>query len=92
MPKKLFDEEDEEIGEDRDVGPCKNCQFFDIDRTDEEAGDDALASCLHPDMEEYELTVSGDSGCNLFEPYEGAEDEDDEEEEEDDEEEEEEEY
>jgi len=93
MAKKPYDEDEEEVEVEESgagVGPCKNCQFFDIDRTDVEVEDDVLANCIHPDLEEYELTVSGDSGCNLFEPYEGAED--DEEEEEEDEEEEEEEY
>jgi hypothetical protein len=91
MPKKMYDEDEEEEAEseEQSVGPCKNCQFFDIDRTDDEAGDDVLAPCLHPDLEEYELVVSGDSGCNLFEPYEGGDEEEEEEEEEDEEEEEE---
>lgn len=88
MPKKMYDEEDEEEEEEREVGPCRNCQFFDIDRDDEEAGDETLAPCLHPDLEEYDLMVSGDSGCNLFEPYEGAEEEEEEEEDEEEEEEE----
>jgi hypothetical protein len=92
MPKKMYDEEDEEEEEgEREVGPCRNCQFFDIDRDDEEASDEVLAACLHPDLEEYDLVVSGDSGCNLFEPYEGA-DEDEDEEEDEEEEDEEEEY
>ena len=76
------DEEEEEEEEDRQVGPCKECQFFDVDRDDEDVSDDTLAPCIHPDLEEYELTVSGDSGCNQFEPYEADEDEDEEEEEE----------
>ncbi len=83
MPKKIYDEEDEDESlEGQDVGPCKNCQFFDVDRTEEEATDDMVVKCLHPDLEEYELVVSGDSGCNLFEPYEDEEDEDEEDEEE----------
>lgn len=89
--RKLYDEEDDEEEDERDVGPCKDCQYFDVDRDEEDASDETLAPCIHPDLEEYDLMVSGDSGCNLFEPYEGDED-DDEEEEEEDEEEEEEEY
>lgn len=85
--RKPYDEDEEE--EEREVGPCRDCQFFDIDRDDDEVTDDTLAPCIHPDLEEYELTVSGDSGCNLFEPYEGEEDEEDEEEEEEEEDEEE---
>jgi hypothetical protein len=77
------DEEEEEEEEERQVGPCKDCQYFDVDREDEEVSDDTLAPCIHPDLEEYELTVSGDSGCNQFEPYEeGDEDDDDEDDEE----------
>jgi hypothetical protein len=89
MPRgrKPFDEEEEEE-EERQAGPCKGCQYFDVDRDEEDITDETLASCIHPDLEEYELTVSGDSGCNLFEPYEADEDEEeaeeDEEEEEDD--------
>lgn len=49
------------------IGKCKKCQFFDVEREEEEATDETLAPCLHPDMEEFELLVSGDSGCNLFE-------------------------
>ena len=76
------DEEEEEEEEDRQVGPCKECQYFDVDRDDEDVSDDTLAPCIHPDLEEYELTVSGDSGCNQYEPYEADDDEEDEEEEE----------
>lgn len=83
MPKKMYDEEQEEEEDERDVGPCKNCQFFDVDRNDEDASDDTLAPCLHPDLEEYNLMVSGDSGCNLFEPYEEDEEEEEDEDEDD---------
>lgn len=76
------EEEEEEEEEERQVGPCKDCQYFDVDRDDEDVSDDTLAPCIHPDLEEYELTVSGDSGCNQFEPYEEDEDEEEEEEEE----------
>ncbi|MGI8906679.1 MAG: hypothetical protein ACR2IE_09340 [Candidatus Sumerlaeaceae bacterium] len=92
MAKKPYDEEDDEVEEEREVGPCRNCQFFDVDRDDEDATDDTLAPCLHPDLEEYDLMVSGDSGCNLFEPYEGADEDEEDEDEDEEEEEEEEEY
>jgi hypothetical protein len=88
MPRgrKPYEEEAEEE-EDRPVGPCKDCQYFDVDRDEEDITDETLAACIHPDLEEYDLTVSGDSGCNLFEAYEADEedDEDDVEEEEEDE-------
>ena len=87
--RKVYDEdEDEEKGDvERAAGRCKDCQFFDIDHNDEDLTDESLAPCIHPDLEEYDLTVSGDSGCNLFEPWDG-EDEDDEEDDEEEEEEE----
>ena len=58
-----------EVEDDRawNIGKCQKCQFFDIDREIEPATDETIAPCLHPDMEEFELVVSGDSGCNLFE-------------------------
>jgi len=49
------------------IGKCKKCQYFDVERELEQPTDETLAPCLHPDMEEFELIVSGDSGCNLFE-------------------------
>lgn len=89
--KKAYDEEDEAESEEQAIGPCRDCQYYDVDREDdEEVGDDTIAGCLHPDLEEYQLRVSGDSGCNLFEPY--SEDYDDEEEDEEEEEDDEEEY
>lgn len=73
-------DQDEEFGveDDREynIGKCQKCQYFDVDRDEEEASDETLAPCLHPDMEEFELVVSGDSGCNLFEVCEDLDDED----------------
>lgn len=60
------------------IGKCKKCQYFDVERSEEVATDETLAPCLHPDMEEFELVVSGDSGCNLFELSEDLDDEIDE--------------
>lgn len=64
---------------DQNIGKCKKCQYFDVQRDIEEATDDTLAPCLHPDMEEFELLVSGDSGCNLFELAEDLDDDESEE-------------
>ena len=63
------DTELEDIAENRawNIGKCQKCQFFDVEREEETPTDETLAPCLHPDMEEFELVVSGDSGCNLFE-------------------------
>ena len=74
-----FDDLPEDISdEDRaqNIGKCKKCQYFDVEREKEAATDETLAPCLHPDMEEFELIVSGDSGCNLFEMCEDLDDED----------------
>jgi len=79
-----MDEEDDlTLGdvEQPEVGPCQKCQFFDVDRHGELVDEETLAPCLHPDLEEFELVVSGDSGCNLFEPWDGADDEDEDDEE-----------
>jgi hypothetical protein len=60
------------------IGKCQKCQYFDVEREEEEASEETLAPCLHPDMEEFELVVSGDSGCNLFEMCEDLDYDDDE--------------
>lgn len=60
-----YDEDDAE-------GPqstCKDCRYFDADRDSVRPSDDVLCMCIHPDLEEYELFVSGDSGCSLFEAF-----------------------
>ncbi|MCX7018234.1 MAG: hypothetical protein WCK47_09200 [bacterium] len=77
---KPYDAEEDEDKEERDIGLCKDCQHFDIDREEDEIADDAHAPCLHPDLEEYELVVSGDCSCNLFELYEGEDDDEEDEE------------
>lgn len=71
----LAEEETEERAA-RNIGKCKKCLFFDVEREKEMATDDTLAPCLHPDLEEFELIVSGDSGCNLFEIADELPDED----------------
>jgi hypothetical protein len=72
-----FDELPSEAADDdraQNIGKCKKCQYFDVEREKEPATDETLAPCLHPDMEEFELIVSGDSGCNLFEMCEDLDD------------------
>ena len=61
----------------QNIGKCKKCLYFDVEREKENATDETLAPCLHPDMEEFELIVSGDSGCNLFEMGEDLDEDDD---------------
>lgn len=85
MPKgrKHYEEEDDETLESEELrNVCKDCAYFDVDP--EDATEETIAPCIHPDLEEFELMVSGDSSCNLFEPRdedEGEYDEDEEEEE-----------
>ena len=81
--RKPFDDEEEEEEEVRSVGPCQNCKYFDVDRESDDVSEATLAPCLQPDLEEFELTVSGDSGCNLYEPHDDLDEEDEDEEEED---------
>ncbi|MGB9692556.1 MAG: hypothetical protein ACPL7D_10350 [Candidatus Sumerlaeaceae bacterium] len=74
MPKgrKPFEEDEEPNDLDETRNVCMDCVYWDVDPDD--ASEEAIAPCIHPDLEEYELMVSGDSSCNLFEPR----DEDDE--------------
>lgn len=69
----------------RNIGKCQKCQYFDVEREEEVASEETLAPCLHPDMEEFELIVSGDSGCNLFEMCEDLDDDEEDEDEDEDE-------
>lgn len=74
-----FNLSEEDLAESRaeNIGKCMKCQYFDVERERETPTDETLAPCLHPDMEEFELLVSGDSGCNLFELSEEMADDDD---------------
>ena len=63
MAKKSHDEDEESV-----CGPCSNCQFYDIDRSEDDS--EGLHECIHPDLEEFGLLVSSNSGCNLFETHE----------------------
>jgi hypothetical protein len=84
LNRKPYDEEEED--DDGILGKCKNCIHFEANPS-EDVSDESIAPCLHPDFEEYELRVSGDSSCNLFEAAEDEEDDEDEEEAEEDDEE-----
>ncbi len=75
LDKQTLEESDDSRA--RNIGKCKKCQYFDVERKEEIATDETLAPCLHPDMEEFALVVSGDSGCNLFEMSEDMDDDDD---------------
>jgi hypothetical protein len=49
---------------DRKWGHCKNCKYFgspaDVPLEEEEA------SCLHPELSKFSLTVFGANGCRAF--------------------------
>lgn len=71
-----------QFDEDEGEGPqnsCKDCRYFDVDRESIHPSDDLLCMCIHPDLEEYELFVSGDSGCSNFDMYHEDDDFEDEE-------------
>jgi hypothetical protein len=85
--RKPFDNEEEPIDDEEEPrNVCKSCVYFDAELDD--ATEETIAPCLHPDLEEFELMVSGDSSCNLFEPREEEEESDENEEDEEEEEEE----
>lgn len=90
--KRKFEEEEEVIipgdDDDDDCGCCVDCAMFCVDRDDEDVDTETISRCTHPDLEDYDLKVSGSSGCNLFEPIEDSIDDDDDEDVDDDDEEE----
>lgn len=78
IPDFNLSEEDLVDSREENIGKCVKCQYFDVERERETPTEETLAPCLHPDMEEFELLVSGDSGCNLYEMADELADEDDE--------------
>lgn len=46
-------------------GQCKDCKYFSSDASQPTDRDEA--ACLQDDLAEFELRVSGASGCNAFE-------------------------
>ena len=51
----------------RDTGHCQACRWW--QSSPSEAGDPHnIGLCLHEELVHFELQVSGDSGCNRFEP------------------------
>ena len=59
-------------GEPRNWGNCTHCRYF-----GEHGGMDLTEAeerrCQHPELEEFELVVSGACGCNQFELAKGIE-------------------
>lgn len=50
---------------DKDWGNCKNCRYFGSHK--QSPDDKELANCMQPELRDYDLKVSGLSGCNAFE-------------------------
>ena len=48
-----------------DRGQCKNCRYFNSHSARPEGSE--VAQCQQPELEDFALEVSGDSGCNAFE-------------------------
>ena len=47
-------------------GKCKGCRFFDSHSASAE-DDTGVAKCTQPELADFDLKVSDDSGCNAFE-------------------------
>ncbi len=50
---------------DQDWGNCKTCRYFGTRHPNPEDGE--VANCMQPDLSDFDLKVSGMSGCNAFE-------------------------
>jgi hypothetical protein len=48
---------------DNNWGHCKGCRYFDS----HQATDTEVAKCMQSTLREFDLSVSGASGCNAFE-------------------------
>jgi hypothetical protein len=52
-------------------GLCRDCQWWQIE-PNAAVEDSTLGLCIDEDLQEFQLRVSGDSGCNRFMPGEPA--------------------
>ncbi|QQR43717.1 hypothetical protein JKA73_32650 [Myxococcus xanthus] len=50
-------------------GNCKGCRYF-ANQTPQSAGE--THRCMQPELAEFELEVSGESGCNAYEARTGV--------------------
>lgn len=50
---------------DQDWGNCKNCRYFSSHKQQPDAQE--MANCMQPELRDFDLKVSGMSGCNAFE-------------------------
>lgn len=48
-------------------GKCKGCRFFESHSAGGEEDSSAIAKCTQPELADFDLRVSADSGCNAFE-------------------------
>lgn len=48
------------------IGACLTCKFWDAEGSRDEALAPADALCLQPELKNYQLIVSGGSGCNRW--------------------------
>ena len=55
---------------DKNWGNCKGCRYFGTHNAN--PGDGDVARCMEPDLQAFDLQVSGTSGCNEFEARTGV--------------------
>lgn len=55
---------------DNNRGNCKGCRYF--NSQDAQPADTEVAQCMQPELREFELRVTGLSGCNEFEARTGV--------------------
>ena len=48
-----------------DPGRCKNCRYFQSQSAN--PGGEEVSQCHQPELEQFQLEVAGDCGCNAFE-------------------------
>ncbi|MFP2911768.1 hypothetical protein ACLESD_43445 [Pyxidicoccus sp. 3LFB2] len=51
-------------------GNCKGCRYFGSHHP--QPGSDEKSRCMQPELSEFQLEVSGDSGCNAWETRAGV--------------------
>lgn len=54
-----------------DHGHCKGCRHWHGEHDGPAAEHTALGLCMQPELTHFSLQVSGDSGCNHYEPRDG---------------------
>ncbi|MDB6111662.1 MAG: hypothetical protein JWR69_3412 [Pedosphaera sp.] len=54
------------------IGACLTCRFWDAEGSRDEALAPTEALCLQPELRNFQLIVSGGSGCNRWEKQPGV--------------------